>query len=372
MNPKVTLPFYAKLAFVLVILIAAGYLAILGKDILTPLLFSLLFSLLLLPLANFQENRLKLPRGVAAILSVIIFFAFAALILYILGSQIASLSQEWPQLKDQLSVLTSGIQKWAANTLHINIAKQTTYINNAGKNLLKSSGVIVEQTILSVSAIVLFLVFIFIYTFFLLYYRRLLMRFVVAAFSEKYISIIYDISEQVKHIIKKYILGLFFEMTIVAAIGCTAFFILGIKYALMLGLMVGIFNVIPYIGIFTALLISVSITFSTSESRYALFVAIVIICIHLFDSNFLMPKIVGSQVRVNPLIVIIGVIAGEMIWGIPGMFLSIPYIAIAKVIFDRVDGLQPWGILLGDEEHPPRKVNKLLHKIKRKETAKKV
>jgi predicted PurR-regulated permease PerM len=96
-------------------------------------------------------------------------------------------------------------------------------------------------------------------------------------------------------------------------------------------------------------------------------VTIAIICIHLADSNFLMPKIVGSQVKINPLIVILGVIIGEMLWGISGMFLSIPYLAIAKVIFDRAEGLQPWGILLGEEEHTPKKVKRLIEKVKEQE-----
>ncbi len=81
-----------------------------------------------------------------------------------------------------------------------------------------------------------------------------------------------------------------------------------------------------------------------------------------------MPKIVGSKVQLNPLIVIIGVIIGEMMFGISGMFLSIPFLAIAKVIFDRVDGLQPWGILLGEEEETPQKVKRIVRKIKKKET----
>ncbi len=101
----------------------------------------------------------------------------------------------------------------------------------------------------------------------------------------------------------------------------------------------------------------VCITFATVDTSHALYVAISVVAIHLVDSNFLMPKIVGSQVKINPLIIILGVVIGEMLWGIPGMFLSVPYIAMAKIIFDRVE-VTSWGILLGDEEHkPPKKIN---------------
>lgn len=82
-----------------------------------------------------------------------------------------------------------------------------------------------------------------------------------------------------------------------------------------------------------------------------------------------MPKIVGSQIRINPLVIILGVILGEMIWGIPGMFLSVSYLAMAKIIFDRVEGLKPWGVLLGDDEPTP-KIKLKLRRSKKKLTPK--
>lgn len=364
---SVKLPFYARLALVLIILIAAGFILIIGQELIVPLLFSFLFAILLLPVANFFENKWHLPRSLSAIISVVLLLLGISLIVYLLGAQITKLSSEWPSLKAQLSALLHNVQRWMATTFHVNIARQTAYINNAAASLQKSSAGIIEKTLLSLSSILLFIIFILIYTILLLFYRRLLMRFIVASFTEKYISIIYDISEHIKHIIRKYITGLFFEMAIVAVIACTVFWILGIEYVFLLGLLVAILNVIPYIGIFTALIISISITFATSDGQHALLVMIAIICIHLLDSNLLMPKIVGSQVKINPLIVILGVIIGEMLWGISGMFLSIPYLAIGKVIFDRVEGLQPWGILLGEEEHTPKKVKRIISKVKEKE-----
>ncbi len=363
----IVLPFYARLGFVLVILISLGYLAILGKEVLSPLLFSFLFAILLLPLANFFENKLHWPRSAAAIVSVLLFLSLASLVIYLIGIQISGLSTEWPLLKAQVANLFHNLQLWLQSAFHVNIQKQTTYINNISQEALSSSAGLIGQTVFSLSAIFLLLVFILLYTIFLLLYRRLLMRFIVTAFTEQYISIIYDIAGQIKYIIRKYITGLFLEMGAITIIACTIFAILGIKYVFLLGLLVGVLNLIPYVGIFTALLISAGITFATSDGQHALYVALTIVGIHLFDSNLLMPKIVGSQVKLNPLVVILGVVIGEMLWGIPGMFLAIPYLAIAKVIFDRVPHLQAWGILLGEEEHTPKKVKRMVRKVKKKE-----
>ena len=348
---------YLRLACIIIILIGGGYLIILGEEILLPLSFAFLISLLLLPVCNYMENKLKFSRSMASIISVFLLLVVISGIFYVLGSQIADLGNEWPLLKTQLTGLFNDTQSWLSNTFHVNVQKQTEYINKSTQKVLSSGGSIIEKTVLSISSIVLMLVFMIIYTLFILIYRSRWMRFVVAAFTEKNKVVIYDISEHIKNIIRKYITGLFFEMAILVAVSCLVFWILGIKYVFLLGLIVGVFNLIPYVGIFTALAISTAITFATVDASHALYVAITVVCIHLIDSNILMPKIVGSQVKINPLMVILGVVAGELLWGIPGMFLSIPYLAIAKVIFDRIKNLQSLGILLGDEEHKP----KILH-----------
>ena len=364
---SIRFPFYIKLACALIILIGLGFLVIVGKTVLLPLLFSFLFAILLLKPANFLENKLHFSRAIAAGVAVLLFIASCAAIVYLLGSQISDLSQEWPALKSQLTDLFHNLQIWLQNAFRIKMATQTEYIDTTTHKVLESGGSLIERTVLSISSIVLLLVFVLIYTFFILLYRRHLMRFVVAAFTEKYISIIYDISEQIKYIIRKYITGLFFQMVIVVVLAGLVFWLLGIKYVILLALLVGVLNLIPYVGIFTALFISVLITFATSDGSHALYVGITVICIHLIDSNFLMPKIVGSQVKINPLIVILGVVVGELMWGIPGMFLSVPYIAIGKVIFDRVDSLNAWGILLGDEEHDTVMEKSFLNRMKKVE-----
>jgi predicted PurR-regulated permease PerM len=124
-----------------------------------------------------------------------------------------------------------------------------------------------------------------------------------------------------------------------------------VKYAILLGLITGLFNIIPYLGIFTALVLSTLITFATAAvAGKVVLVIITLVATHLIDSNILLPMIVGSKVKINPLITVIGVVVGEMIWGISGMFLSIPVIAVMKIVFDRVESLKPWGLLLGEEE----------------------
>lgn len=274
-------------------------------------------------------------------------------VVYVVGAQISNLADDWPQFKMQLNNSYTEIQHWIAVKFHINASRQMTYVKSATSKVLDSGTAVVGITIISLSSFLLFLVFTFIYTFFFLAYRRIIMHFLVSVFLEENSLVVHDIVEQVQQILRKYITGLLIEMCVVSVVVCIAFWILGIKYAVLLGLITGLFNIIPYIGIFTAMLISVLITFATAAvTGKLLLVIITLVVIHLVDSNILLPAIVGSKVKINPLMTVLGVVFGEMIWGVSGMFLSIPVIAVLKIIFDRIDSLKPWGILLGEEEKP--------------------
>src|ERR1700712_2704734 len=116
-------PFYFKLAMVLVSLICLGYLSIVGKEILSPLIFALLFAILLLPLAIFFEKRCRLPRSAAAGISVLLFLAGISGVLYIVGSQLTSLGQDWPMFKTQLLSSLTNLQEWLATKFQIEVKK---------------------------------------------------------------------------------------------------------------------------------------------------------------------------------------------------------------------------------------------------------
>lgn len=347
-------PFYTRLAHILISIICLFYIAIIGRTLLAPLIFALLFSLLLLPFSVFLEHRFRLPRWASSMIALFsLIFAIVG-IMTILGSQLTALAQDWPAFKQQVLTGTADLQKWISERFHVDSTQQMDYINDSAAKALNTGTTLLGHTLISVSSIIFFLLFIFLYTFFILLHRRLLLRFIVSLFSEDQSIVVYDVVSQIQYIVKKYIAGLFLQMIIVTALSVAAFTILGIKYGFLLGLITGIFNLIPYIGIFSALLLAVLITFATSTSSHILFVLAAILVIHLIDSNYIMPKIVGSKVKINTLIALIGLVLGEMIWGITGMFLSIPVIAIIKVIFDRVEGLKPWGMVLGDDDSHPK------------------
>ena len=219
---------------------------------------------------------------------------------------------------------------------------------------------VVESTVGAVSSLLLFFVFILIFTFLILLYRRILLRFLLWVFRDENSAVVHDVVESVQKILRQYILGLLLEMFIVSCIACTIFWIIGINYAVLLGILVGLFNIIPYVGIFTALFLSSIITFATGNVRDAVYVALTVLGIHIVDSNVLLPMVVGSKVRLNALISFLGIVIGEMMWGLSGMFLAIPVMAILKIVFDRIESLKPWGFLFGGEYESKKSVEKAM------------
>lgn len=324
---------------------------IIAKEFVIPLVFAVLFSILLLPLAQQFEVKLKMPRGAASGIAVILFIVGLAIILYTIGSQITNLGKDWPQFEQQLRNSLNDLQQWVSVKFNYNIEKQKNDIHNATSGAISGGTAFVGSTLVSVTSLLLFIVLTLIYTFFILLYRTTLLRFLIALVNEQNSKTVNAVVSDIQIVIRKYILGLLLEMLIVAMLCWISFGISGIKYFILLGLITALFNVVPYVGIFTALLISALITFATTGiSTQLLLVAITIVSIHLIDSNILLPFIVGSKVSINALITVLGVVAGEMMWGLPGMFLSVPSIAMAKIVCDRVEPLKPWAILLGHEK----------------------
>jgi putative permease len=357
---KIIAPFYERLALTLIGFLALGYLIIVGKDILDPLIFGFIFAILLLPVSNFLEKKLRLPRSMSSLASILLLIGLIGGILYLVGSQISNLANDWPMLKKQVEQSLHDLQEWVQSAFHINADNQLKYVQDASKKIMESGTDVVSTTFGAVSSLMIFYVFIMIFTFFILLYRRLLIRFIIWVFRDENHDVVMDIVENIQSILRQYILGLLLEMVIVATVAITVFWLIGIKYAVLLGIIVGLFNIIPYIGIFSALLLSTIITFATGNISKTITVVISVISIHAVDANFLLPTIVGSKVRLNALISFIGIILGEMIWGLSGMFLSIPVIAIFKIIFDRIESLKPWGYLLGgDYEYNKKAVEKM-------------
>jgi predicted PurR-regulated permease PerM len=151
-------------------------------------------------------------------------------------------------------------------------------------------------------------------------------------------------------IIKSYLVGLLIQISYITILLGGILFFIGIKHAILIGAIFAVLNLIPYVGALIGNIIGVLLTLSSSQEMWPVFAVLgTIAFVQFLDNNILMPRIVGSKVKINALITIVGVIVAGALAGVSGMFLSLPVIAVMKIIFDRTEMLKQWGVLLGDE-----------------------
>jgi predicted PurR-regulated permease PerM len=351
----IKLPFLSKLALAVISIIGIGYLIKLGQSILAPFFLAFLMAMLFLPIANFFEKRLRLPRSISTIISVTMMLVILTGLIYFFGSQISSFSRDLPHLTKQFNTVFHNLQTWVSHTFNVKIDEQLDYLDQGLGKLLSSSGIILGFTFGIFSSSLGFLAFFILFFIFILNYRRILNNFIVNVFNEKHKASVQEVVSEVRIMTKRYIIGLCLQIVIVSVLATTVLTILGVKYAVLLGVLTGLLNVIPYIGICISLLISCFIAFATGTVSNCIYVAIGYVIVHVIDGNIVLPFVVGSKVKINALFSFIGILLGEHLWGISGMFLCIPAIAIIKIVFERVEGLQPWGRLLGEDEKPHKK-----------------
>ena len=156
----------------------------------------------------------------------------------------------------------------------------------------------------------------------------------MAIFDEKTCNKIGKYVDSTNRIFFKFISGQIIDGIIVGIIVTIGMSIIGVKYAVLLGFMIGLFNIIPYFGAIVAVAISVLITLITGGISQTLIMAIVVIILQQIDSNIINPKIIGNSLEISPLLVIFAVTVGGAYWGVLGMFLAVPVVAVLKIIID--------------------------------------
>lgn len=338
-------PFYIRSTVILFGLILFSYTLFCLREILVPLCFALFLAMLLNPLAN-RFQGWKIPKVPSIILSLVI----AAIVIlgmgYFLSMQMASFSDQLPLLQKKGAQLLSHLQQDINHDFGVSLQKQNQYINEAEAGLRPLIG----QTLGTVAGTLAMIFLLPVYTFLFLYYKILIVNFLYEIFAEENEKEVSTVLVQARKAVQRYMFGLLLEGLIVATLNTTALMILGVKYAILLGLLGAILNMLPFIGGIIAVILPVIIATVTKDGFHTqLGIIISYIIIQFVDNHFLVPYIVSSKVRINALISIVIVLLGGAVWGISGMFLSIPFIGVLKIVFDRIPELKPWGKLLGDE-----------------------
>lgn len=360
------LPFYVKTTIILIGISVFTSMLYIAQDIIVPLIFSVMIAVLLYPIVNFFV-RMKMNRIVAIILTLFLTILATTLLVALIFRQASIFVESWPIMVEKFSSMFNEFTHWASRYFDLNQWKVNRWIKTAKTDSLTMSGAEVGQTMFVVGNSIMVMLLVPVYVFLLLYYNKLIIEFIHRVFVSSDQNKISKIISETKTVIQRYLAGLVIEAIIVAILNTAALFALGIEYAILLGILGALLNVIPYIGGLVAVALPMAVALATKDSgMYALYVLGIYYIIQLIDNNLIVPMVVSSKVRINALFAIIVVFVGNALWGISGMFLSIPLLAIIKVIFDHIEPLKPWGFLLGDTLPTTSKIAPIIKKIKSK------
>ncbi|MDP3916600.1 MAG: AI-2E family transporter [Bacteroidota bacterium] len=345
---ELQLPFYAKASLILIGLYVLINMLYIAQDIIVPLVFAVIISIVLHPVVNFFVRK-KINRIVSIVITIFLTFIIIGSIATLLISQASQFSQSWPMLVEKFTGILNQTVSAASGYTDISPEAINEYIDKGKDEMLNVGKAAIGETLITIGGIILVLLLVPVYVFIILFYHSLLIEFIHKVFGRSDQSQVSAIVSETKTVIQLYLVGLIIEAAIIAVLNSVALLALGIEYAILIGIIGALLNVIPYIGGLVAVALPMIVALATKSSgMYAVYVLIVYYIIQLIDNNYIVPIIVSSKVKINALFSIIVVFAGNALWGISGMFLSIPLLAIIKLIFDHIEPLKPWGFLLGD------------------------
>lgn len=358
----VRLPGYVKYLIILASVVLSSYVLIITKSIMAPIVTALILALLLHPLSNLLE-RVKIPRGISSILSIIVVCLVVFGLFYFFSAQVRYISRDLVSIEARFNEVIDRGHNWMETTFGVEQQEQTTYLKNSLNTLLRNSTSVLSRTVSATAGFFTAFFLALLSLFFFLYYRSFLMAFLYRLFRADLHAKVGATTMKVEKVVRSYILGLFTVIIIIAILNTVGLMFLGIQHAVFFGVLAAVLTIIPYIGIFIGSLLPIVFAFVTKDSLwYPLGVALIFWGVQFLEGNFITPNIVGGRVSINPFAAILALFFGGIIWGPIGMILSIPVLAIIKVIFDAIEPLQPYGFLIGN---PPDEDEQRENKRKR-------
>jgi len=357
-------PYVLRLASILIALFLITAALYYMKVVFVPLLFSIIFAVMLYPFCQ-RFEKFGLSKGLSAFVAVFLATICLVLLGYLILRQVSIFLHQIPELSEKTNKIIGNIQQYASKNLRM---KKTNFADNLQIKITELPGRVAGMFANSLPLILSLLINIFLiplYVFFLLYYRHFFLEFSYKIFPDSEKILIDDTLEKLELVIKGYIFGQFLDIILIGAVNTIALYLLGIGYTIILGFGLAFLCIIPYLGMVVGSIIVLIVAILTTQTTWQPVTAFFLLwMIHIIDSNFVAPKVIGSRISINPLVAIFILFLFGELWGLSGLFLAFPLAAILKVIFDTVPGLRPYGFLIGEPQKYHLKKHSAVH-IKR-------
>ncbi|MBS9525824.1 AI-2E family transporter [Litoribacter alkaliphilus] len=320
------------------------------KGLIIPLLFAIIFGVLLFPLCHRLE-RWRLPRTLAAVISVVVLILMVTGLFVLLVNQAIVIGQDGQDLGENFVEIYDSITQWVESTFGIQRGSLTLRVREEGQKAASNAGGYLVAFFGSAGGTIANIILLPIFIFFMLYYRDFFVEFIIRANSSQPEENTRGVIQEIYKVIQSYLLGLLIVMGIVAVLNSLGLMFMGIKYAWFFGFFAAILLLIPYIGIAIGSIVPALFALATMDNYwYALGIIAWFQVVQFLEGNFITPNIVGGQVQVNPFFAILSLLLGGILFGLAGLILAIPMMAALRILLNQNNTTRPYGFLIGEPD----------------------
>ncbi|MTI21388.1 AI-2E family transporter [Fulvivirga sp. RKSG066] len=328
-----------KVSLVSLAVIAIGFVIVIGRDFIYPVCLAVLFAYLVYPLTSFLEKYIKY-KVLATLISVIITVTIVAGAIFFLYTQLTEFLGDFTGLKSQANENFGVLKERLQEKLPF-VFDERTNINGLLQGVLGAQENLLRKVFNATTGTLVGLGLQPVYVYFMLYYRNHFKEFLFEVTKPSYHDRLKITLEQIASVTKNYVSGVFIVVLILCVLNSVGLTIIGVKYALMFGVISAIMNFIPYFGTLIGGAIPLLYTLVSPHPEKAIGVIILFLIIQFTENNILTPNITGGRVAINPLFTIFIIIIGGLAWGLPGMFIFVPFLGMFKVVCEHIDSLKP-------------------------------
>jgi predicted PurR-regulated permease PerM len=340
-QPKPLKPHWASTAVGIATVLGLCYW---GEVVLAVMLVSVLLAFILAPVMDLLI-RLRLPRGLAAAVAVILLLTLLAGLVFYSSSQAIIFAQDLSKYTQRIRQETSQIWQKAENLgTPDSDGRQRSTDSSSGTtwaDLLTRGFGSVSQALLAAS-FVPFLVY------FMLSWQHHVRSATVMLFSLENRQTAYVTLGLISAMIRTFMVGNLLIGLFLGTASTIAFAILGLPFFYFIGFISGFLSLVPYLGVVLAMAPPFFVSVGHISSGDAVVVVMIVLGLHLIALNVLYPKFLGNRLQLNPLAVTMALLVWGWLWGAMGLVLAVPITAAMKIVFDHIDSLKPYGAWMGE------------------------
>lgn len=355
-----------KPALVLAIIVLTAAILFYAKAFLVPLTFAAMLAMLLLPIVKWLQEK-KVPHALAILLSMTVLFAFFGLVIFFVSWQISDIMQNSTSMEQQITKKYTDLQRYIGEQFGISPEKQQQLLKEQQSSGSGKIDAFLTGFLTGTFGFLTNTILVIVYIFLLLFFRKKIKGFIVKMVPRGRNAEAVKTMEEAQKVSQKYLTGLFVMIVCLWIMYTIGFTIAGVKNAFFFAIICGLLELVPFVGNLVGTLLTLGMAMvQGGDSGILIGIVITYASVQFIQTYLLEPLIVGANVHINPLFTIVGLVAGELLWGIAGMVLAIPLMGITRIICDHVEPLKPYAYLIGSEKKQDSSIKEKIQNLFRR------